>query len=102
VTTSKATDPAVSGENDAARLARELAEVASSERELRALLRQAQEQIAERDKVLDEMTREQERLLAEAQWAHRELRAIKGTRVFRIGAGWWRLRDRLRGRGWGA
>jgi hypothetical protein len=101
VTTSRAEDQAVS-DGDAARLARELAEVASSERELRTLLRQAQEQIAERDKVLDGMTREQERLLAEAQGAYRELRAIKGTRVFRIGAGWWRLRDRLRGRGWGA
>ena len=51
----EATDPATT-EADAARLARQLAEVAASERELRALLAQAQEQIAERDRLLDEMT----------------------------------------------
>ena len=96
----EATDPATT-EADAARLARQLAEVAASERELRALLAQAQEQIAERDRVLDEMTTEQRRLLDEAEGAHRELRMLKRTRAFRLGAGWWRLRDRLRGRSWG-
>ena len=95
----EATDPAT--EADAARLARQLTEVAARERELRALLADANEQIAERDRVLDEMTSEQRRLLAEAESAHRELRKIKRTRVFRVGAGWWRLRDRVRGRGWG-
>ena len=95
----EATDPATT--EDAARLARQLAEVAASERELRALLAQAQEQIAERDRLLDEMTSEQRRLLEEAEGAHRELRNLKRTRVFRLGAGWWRLRDRLRGRSWG-
>ena len=96
----EATDPAAT-EPDAAPLARQLAEVAASERELRALLAQAQEQIAERDRLLDEMTNEQRRLLEEAESAHRELRRLKRTRVFRLGAGWWRLRDRLRGRSWG-
>jgi septal ring factor EnvC (AmiA/AmiB activator) len=91
----EASDPT---EADAAALARQLAEVAASERELRALLTQANEQIAERDRVLDEMTKEQRRLLAEAESAHRELRTLKRTRVFRLGFGWWRLRDRLRGR----
>ena len=96
----EATDPATT-EADAARLARQLAQVAASERELRALLAQAQEQIGERDRLLDEMTNEQRRLLEEAEGAHRELRTLKRTRVFRLGAGWWRLRDRLRGRSWG-
>jgi uncharacterized NAD(P)/FAD-binding protein YdhS len=96
----EASDPTAT-EADAAALARQLAEVAASERELRALLAQANEQIAERDRVLDEMTAEQRRLLEEAQLAHRELRALKRTRVFRLGAGWWRLRDRVRGRSQG-
>jgi hypothetical protein len=95
----EATDAATT--EDAARLARQLAEVAASERELRALLARAQEQIAERDRLLDEMTSEQRRLLEEAEGAHRDLRNLKRTRVFRLGAGWWRLRDRLRGRSWG-
>jgi hypothetical protein len=96
----EASDP-TSTEADAAALARQLAEVAASERELRALLAEANEQIAERDRVLDEMTAEQRRLLTEAEGAYRELRALKRTKVFRLGAGWWRLRDRLRGRSWG-
>jgi vacuolar-type H+-ATPase subunit B/Vma2 len=89
-------------EEDAARLARQLAEVAASERELRELLHAAHEQIAERDRLLDELTAERDRLLDQAQDAHRRVAALKRTRLFRVGAGWWRLRDRLRGRPWGS
>jgi hypothetical protein len=89
-------------EEDAARLARQLAEVAASERELRELLHGAHEQIAERDRLLDELTAERDRLLGEAQEAYRQVGAVKRTRLFRVGAGWWRLRDRLRGRPWGS
>jgi chromosome segregation ATPase len=97
----QATEPAAK-DADAARLARQLTDLAERERELRGLLDQAREQIAERDGLLDEMRSERDRLLEEAQRAHRELRAIKRTRLFRTGAGWWRLRDRLRGRAWGS
>jgi chromosome segregation ATPase len=89
-------------EEQSARLARQLAEVAASERELRGLLHDAHGQIADRDRLLDDLSAERDRLLDEAQDAHRRLAALKRTRLFRVGAGWWRLRDRLRGRPWGS
>ena len=88
-------------ERQTERVQKELGEVAASERELRSLLHDAHAQIEERDRMLDELRAERVRLTEEAQAAHRELRSIKRTRVFRVGAGWWRLRDRLRGRPWG-
>ena len=74
-------------------LARSLERAASSERELRALLEDAHDQIAARDREIDRLREERDGLFREAVSAHAHMRTIKRTRVWRAGTTFWALRD---------
>ncbi len=72
------------------RLREELAAVRRREADLRQLLADAHEQLAERD---DAMVHD---LLWESRHGQRELQQMRNTRVWRAGMVYWQARDRLR------
>jgi hypothetical protein len=78
-------------EEEVVRLREELAAVRRREAELRKLLADAHEQLAERD---DGMVHD---LLWHSRHGQREVEQMRDTRVWRAGMVYWRFRDRLLG-----
>ena len=78
-------------DDEVARLREELAAVRRREAELRRLVADAHEQLAERD---DGMVHD---LLWQSRYGQREVQRMRETRVWRAGVAYWRVRDRLRG-----
>lgn len=79
----------------ATRLARDLERLARSERQLKALLLEAHEQIAARDEALDRIRAERDEMHQLAVGAHAHVAEIKRTKVWRAGTTIWRVRDWL-------
>lgn len=73
------------------RLREELAAVRRREAELRKLLADAHEQLAERD---DEVVQE---VLWHARFSNRQVEEMRRTRVWRAGVAYWKARNRLLG-----